>query len=283
MEHGCRWGAQARARGDPRRAAAHDVRGRRRGPPRPGQVVPRRAAAPVEHRAAVAHGRRAALARPRDLRRPVGPGCRPGCPLQCRGARARGHGRARHPRSAPASRLRRPLRGARRGVPRTGRAASGRRRPGRRRRRGARSRRDHGGRVGAAADHRGGVDQPGVELPPRPPGAHPRLERGRTAPAAGLDLVGGPGAPGRAVVPRSRTAAEPQIPHCHGRRPQGCPHHGARIRGSRRSCARLPPADHDARGVLRPAGGHRGGREADPLPRSCWRDTARHRTRGSRS
>ena len=74
-------------------------------------------------------------------------------------------------------------------------------------RRRARPQRHHRDGLGAAAHHRGRVDEPGVALPPRPPRAHAGHQRRRPAAAAGLDLVGGPGAPRRAVVPRGRAAA----------------------------------------------------------------------------
>ena len=105
-----------------------------------------------------------------------------------------------------------------------------------------------------------------MDLPPRATRAHPGLQRRRPATAAGLDLVGGPGAPRRAVVPRGGAAAAPRHPEGDGRRPEGCAHHRGHVRGARRPRARLPAADDHPRGLLRPAHGHREGRRTHALP-----------------
>ncbi len=121
-------------------------------------------------------------------------------------------------------------------------------------------------RLGAAAHHGGRVDQSRVELPPRTARAGSRVERGGPAAAAGCDLVGGPRAPGRAVVPRGRPAAGARDPRGQGGRPEGRAHHRSDVRGARRTCARVPAAHHHPGGVLRPPPRHRGGSGPHSLP-----------------
>ena len=103
---------------DARRPAARGVRRRRGRAPRPGQVVPGRAAAALEHRAPVAHRRRPALGGPGAVRRPVGRGAAdPDAAAERRGARAPGHRDPRAARRAAAPGVRGPARRARRRGP----------------------------------------------------------------------------------------------------------------------------------------------------------------------
>ena len=260
VEHRGRRPGEARARQPARRAAAPDVRRGRGRAPRPGQVVPGRAASPVEHRAPVAHRRRAAVERPGAVRRPVGRGRQPGRrPRPGGGAGPPGHLGARAPGGAAARGVRGPAPGARRRGPQAGGRATGRARPGCRR--GRQARRDHHGadRLGAAdCDLGGRLDQPAVELPPRTSGAHRRHERRRPAAAARCDLVDRPRVRRRAVVPRGRTAARGQGADRDGLRPRGGADHGAGLRGPGRSRPRVPAPDRAARGLRRPAPARRG-------------------------
>ena len=111
-------------------------------------------------------------------------------------------------------------------------------------------------RLGAAARHRRGVDQPGLAAPPRPAGAH------RAAPARSGCGCRWTRSPGRTrSSPASRRTSRPgrrstrMVPHRRGRRPRGAPDHRAGRRGPRRPRARLPAADRAARGLRRPAQG----------------------------
>ena len=122
----------------------------------------------------------------------------------------------------------------------------------------ARRRRHRAHRLGAAAGHRRGEDQPAVALPPRPAGADPGHERGRAAAAAGLDLVDRPRGDRPAVVPRGRPAAGAEGAERGGGRPRGCAHDGAGLRGPGRARARVPAADRAAGGLRRPAAPDRG-------------------------
>ena len=128
--------------------------GRRRAP-RSGQVVPGRAAAALEHRAAVAHRRRAALEGPGTVGRPLVDGRGPGRRARPRGgAGPAGHVGARAAGGAAAGGLRGPARRDRRGRRPPGGPAARRARPRRGRGRQARCRGHRTDRVGAAGRHR---------------------------------------------------------------------------------------------------------------------------------
>ena len=121
VEHRRRRPREARARQRARRAPPRPLRRRRGRAPRSGQVVSGRAAPPLEHLAAVAHRRGAAVAASGALRRSVGHGCRTRRRRRRRAARPPGD---RHPRAA--RRAARPrLRGSARRARRRGAQAGG--------------------------------------------------------------------------------------------------------------------------------------------------------------
>ena len=261
----------------PAGCSSRRLRARRRRAPRPGQVVPGRAAAALADRPSLAHRRRAALARRRRCsttrgapatrrrRRPRPPtGCGWSSPSLTQARRAAGVRRAavRGP-AAPHAATRRGLPAGdpppatstrpRSGWPSPRRAAAlvarldaERRRP---------------GRLGAAAAPRAGRrglgDDPLAD-PPRPAGAAARHVAGRAAAAARLDLLDG----------RPRRAGAAAMTRC--RRCRRRPRRSSRCRPTRAAGASPPRAKvTSVRG--RPDDGARASRPATATSSSSCR------------
>ena len=278
---------QARARQRPRRPAAADVRRGRGRAPRPGQVVPGRAAAALEHRAPVAHRRRAAVARPgaASPTRWDEAAADPRRAANGRGAGPRGHRGARLPDEQLLAGLRGPVRRA----GRRGRAC-------RRAQPGADDdgstptspsstpTRQRADRLGAAARR------------PARSWTSPawRFRRGRLVLTPGTSAVGlrlpldsiaweDPEYAGEPSYLEAGPPLDPQRPDGDRRRPGGRADRprwpSRRATGTCTSSCRRPSGSR----TTPTCSGWSRSRRATPAARSCSRATARRRTRGSPS